>query len=43
MNAPVSLLHPRKQVSQGCDRELTQKKTVFSNYFVNETQNLMAK
>ena len=43
MNASVFLLHPGKQVTQACDREITQKKTVFSNYFVNETQNLMAK
>ena len=43
MNAPVFLLHPGKQVTQECNREITQKKTLFSNNFVNETQNLMAK
>ena len=39
----VFLLHLSKQVTQGCNREMTPKKTVFSNYFVNKTQNLMAK
>ena len=43
MNAPIFFLHPGKQVTQGCKREITPKKTLFSNNFGNETQNTMAK
>ena len=42
MNAPVFLMHPGKQVNQGCNREITPKKTLFGNNFVNETENVMA-
>ena len=43
MNAPAILLHPGKQVTQECNREITKKNRVFSNNFANETQNVMAK
>ena len=45
MNAPIFFLHPGKQVTQGCKREITAKRNIFSNnnYFVNETENVMAK
>ena len=43
MNAPVFLLHPGKQVTQGWSREITPKKLNISNNFGDETQNLLTK
>ena len=45
MNAPVSQLHPGKQVTQGGNREITRSKTKPYSVItlIIKTQNLMAK
>ena len=37
MNAPVFLLHPGKQVTPGCNKEITQKKKNLLNVQITKT------
>ena len=43
MNAPVFLLHPGKQVTQGCNREITPKKNLIQKSFSDENENVREK